>query len=88
MTDDLPAPQKNPCTVRTHYDEWWAAVRPRNASTIQTEECRRAFYAGVHSMFTLAMEVSTLPGDEAGKQLRAIQHEIAAYFRTIVTPKN
>lgn len=72
--------------VRGKLAELWesyaARVLPQNASAIQVQECRRAFYAGAGAL--LAAIASVLgPGDEPTEDdlraITAIQVELNAF---------
>ena len=62
---------------RTYRDE----VVPPDASAVQVEETRRAFYAGVAGMLDLMMKVSgdDVSEDEGAEYLATLQRELKAF---------
>lgn len=59
----MTAPKK---TIASEWEAFSAAVYPR-VSGIQREECRRAFYAGVASLYNMLM-TQVSPGDEVTEE--------------------
>lgn len=59
-------------------------VMPKSAGSVQREECRRAFYAGVYASFLLAI-AATQPEseDECEAQLQALQDEMEAMAKDL-----
>lgn len=45
-----------PVTIASLWEDYKQGVVPANASAIQVQECRRAFYAGVHSILKAMAE--------------------------------
>lgn len=67
-------------------EECWLSYRdqviPKDAPPVQVTECRRAFYAGAHSLFTTIMNILE-PGAEATegdlRTMDSIQAELRRY---------
>lgn len=61
-----------------------AVLEPVHAGAIQTEECRRAFYAGAHGMYQIQLqEIAVLPEVAAELAMRGLEVEIARYVRSV-----
>lgn len=63
-------------------------VVPKNASAIQIEECRRAFYAGAASIYDVILDHETPESTEGDMQkMRDLVNELEA-FGLSVRPTN
>ena len=57
-------------------------LKDLSPSEVQTEETRRAFYAGAASMFDLVLKAADLPTEDQGAQIMAALHrELDDYAR-------
>jgi len=64
-------------TIFTEWQSYLRDVVPRNASHIQKEECRRAFYAGALASFALTLDAGSVEDEEvAAANLKRLQDEI------------
>jgi len=73
--------------MRSVFDEWKSYERevvPKNATAIQREECRRAFYAGAWASFELVM-AATYPTneDDCDANLQALHDEMRAMVKDL-----
>ena len=62
--------------------EYRESVVPRDAHCVQLQECRRAFYAGVHSFFTELMamlDADRDPTESDTKKLGLIEVELRRF---------
>lgn len=64
--------------------EQWAEFSgrclPLNASAVQRQEMRRAFYAGCQSMFSTVVSASDLPEETAIAVMTKLQRELDQFF--------
>lgn len=76
--------------MRTIKEEWlsYRAVLPANASPIQLQETRRAFYAGCVSLLKLlsALEDDGLSDDAGALVIEGLSAELKAFNKAIGTP--
>lgn len=68
-------------TIQQQWESYAAAVIPKDAPTVQIQECRRAFYAGAMAMNTVYLSTSTPDVSEsAGVQIvEGVQQELKAF---------
>jgi len=72
-------------TVQAEFLSYKNAVIPKDASSIQVEECRRAFYAGAVSMMKIMTSIGE-PGvsERAGIEIiNGINSELAEFIKDI-----
>jgi hypothetical protein len=73
----------------TMFEAWQAydaQVVPKEASPVQREECRRAFYAGAWAAYQLVLEAAGDGDDschEGEKQLAALGDEIVSIVKDL-----
>lgn len=74
--------------VRDGWYSYAEKILPKNASAVQRQETRRAFYAGAFEMLSRMAELGEPEiGEEAGVEvLEATQREIEAFVAGIGTP--
>jgi hypothetical protein len=65
----------------------YAALLPAGASKTQLRETEQAFYGGIVHAFSLLIENSELPDDDAERNLEAMLIEARARFRAILDSK-
>lgn len=65
----------------------YAALLPAGAGKSQLRETEQAFYGGIVHAFSLLIENSDLPEDEATRRLEAMLMEARARFRAILDSK-
>lgn len=66
-------------TVFAAWQSYAREVVPAEASTVQREECRRAFYAGAAAMLSLVFEaVDPHDEDEGENNLQQLEEELNA----------
>jgi hypothetical protein len=79
-----------PLTPTTVFDEWQSyqrAVVPPDAPMVQSEECRRAFYAGAWAMYWLIMNAVGNADEEACEvELIALESETRAIITDLRIP--
>ena len=65
--------------------EYVAAVALQGAPAIQLQECRRAFYAGVHAMQSCMMDVSGsgVNEDDGAAYFEARRQELIAFYERV-----
>lgn len=67
-------------------DEWKsyaATVIPENASDVQIDECRLAFYAGCNSMFSLLSRVKSDEPAAIIVAIAALDKELRDFYQTV-----
>lgn len=72
-------------TIGEQWASFVADVIPADASPVQIEECKRAFYAGAQGMFSAVME-AVAPHDQGAceSRLEALQREMQDYLRLFI----
>ena len=56
-------------------------------TSVQWNECRRVFFCGVEQMFSLCMQLTALPDDEAEKGLANIQQQLRNFAQRLLEDK-
>jgi hypothetical protein len=72
-------------TIQEHWDSFEKAVLPKDASPIQVQETRRAFYGGAQSMIFALMEMGDSDvSEEAGANiLEGYNQELSEFSKRI-----
>jgi hypothetical protein len=63
------------------WADYLAKVVPADASAVQREECKRAFYAGAAAMFGAMLEAAELDEDPAAASVEALDRELSDFLR-------
>lgn len=66
-------------SVRESWNQFRAAVMPPNASNVQIQEMRRAFYAGAWAMFCTMNQASAGSEDEGVEALESLNAEMECF---------
>lgn len=69
--------------IAAEWQTYFRQVLPDEASAIQIQETRRAFYAAALSMFNLIQSFTGLPGADAFRHLDALKTELAQFVAAI-----
>ena len=74
--------------MRTLHDQWASyenSVIPKSAPAIQTQECRRAFYAGAQAMMGMVAEVgnSGVSEDAGVALLESFKNELNDFLARV-----
>lgn len=69
-------------SIREVWQSYLREVLPADASPIQIQECRRAFYAGARAMWAI---FETAPDEEPAvdAMLEALDREMTVFARTV-----
>jgi hypothetical protein len=69
-------------SVEQQWEEFWQAVAPKDASPIQQQEMRRAFYAGAWAMLMGCAGIGddSVSEDAGVEQLEAWKQEMEAFL--------
>lgn len=73
--------------IQSAYEQWSAATQPRDASDVQRQEIRRAFFSGAFT--TLGVLVDATAGDDVSEDqgvviLEAMHRECEHFFKVLV----
>ena len=75
--------------IASLWDDYKQGVVPADASAIQVQECRRAFYAGVHSILkTMAENRSRkgrLRGDPDADFASSVDAELQTFLNDVIS---
>lgn len=75
--------------MKTVFEEWKSYERdvvPKEAPSVQREECRRAFYAGAYGMFSLVIAATAPESEDVCEiNLQALQDECLAITKDLRT---
>lgn len=77
--EQLPMPKPGESHVAREWDLYRRTVLPADAGDVQVSETRRAFYAGVFSLFTTFVALGQYPDDEGEAVLAGILRECHAF---------
>lgn len=71
-------------TIALIWTQFAGAVLPVNASTVQREEMKKAFYAGFFECFSVHHDlVANIPDDEGIKVLERLFAEAKEFYKSI-----